>query len=139
MGSASLQELGERARLASRLVGTASTAAKDAALQAAADLLEARSDGLLLANAKDVEMAERAGNTTTAVDRLRLTSARLAAMARGLRLVASLPDPVGQTVDGWVRPNGLEIRQIRVPLGVIGIIYENRPNVTSDAAALCLK
>jgi glutamate-5-semialdehyde dehydrogenase len=73
------------------------------------------------------------------VDRLRLTGARVAAMAHGLRQVASLPDPVGQTVEGWVRPNGLEIRQVRVPLGVVGIIYENRPNVTSDAAALCLK
>lgn len=73
------------------------------------------------------------------MDRLRLSGARVAAMARGLRLVASLADPVGETIDGWVRPNGLEIRQVRVPLGVVGIIYENRPNVTSDAAALCLK
>jgi glutamate-5-semialdehyde dehydrogenase len=139
MGSVPLHDLGERARAASRIVGTASTAAKNAALQAAADLLEAGCDGLLLANAADVEAAEQVGSTTTAVDRLRLTSARVGAMARGLRLVASLPDPVGQTIDGWVRPNGLEIRQVRVPLGVIGIIYENRPNVTSDAAALCLK
>jgi glutamate-5-semialdehyde dehydrogenase len=139
MGSTSLQDLGERARTASLAMGLASTAAKDAALQAAADLLEARSDSLLVANAVDLVAAEQAGSTSTAIDRLRLTSARVAGMARGLRLVASLPDPVGQVVEGWVRPNGLEIRQVRVPLGVIGIIYENRPNVTSDAAALCLK
>jgi glutamate-5-semialdehyde dehydrogenase len=93
----------------------------------------------LAANAVDVEAAERAGTTPTAVDRLRLSVARVAAMADGLRQVAGLADPVGQTIEGWVRPNGLEIRQVRVPLGVIGIIYENRPNVTSDAAALCLK
>jgi glutamate-5-semialdehyde dehydrogenase len=139
MGSVSLHDLGARARAASIIVGTAPTAAKDAALHAAADLLEARSDGLLFANAVDVEAAEKAGSTTTAVDRLRLNGVRVAAMAKGLRQVASLPDPVGQTTDGWVRPNGLEIRQVRVPLGVVGIIYENRPNVTSDAAALCLK
>ncbi len=83
--------------------------------------------------------AEAAGAAATAVDRLRLTEARVAAMAGGLRQVASLPDPVGETIAGWVRPNGLEIRQVRVPLGVVGIVYENRPNVTSDAAALCLK
>jgi glutamate-5-semialdehyde dehydrogenase len=139
MGSTPLQDLGERARAASLAVGTASTAAKDAALQAAADLLEARTDNLLVANAADIDAAEQVGSSTTAIDRLRLTSGRVAAMARGLRLVASLPDPVGETVAGWVRPNGLEIRQLRVPLGVVGIIYENRPNVTSDAAALCLK
>ncbi len=139
MASTSLQDLGERSRAASLDVGRASTAARDAALQAAADLLEARVDSLLFANAVDVEAAEKAGSTPTAVDRLRLSGARVAAMARGLRLVASLADPVGETIDGWVRPNGLEIRQVRVPLGVVGIIYENRPNVTSDAAALCLK
>ena len=91
------------------------------------------------ANAVDVEAAEKAGTTKAAVDRLRLTPDRIRAMARGLRQVASLPDPVGQTTEGWVRPNGLEIRQVRVPLGVVGVIYENRPNVTSDSAALCLK
>jgi glutamate-5-semialdehyde dehydrogenase len=139
MGAVALHDLGERARAASLILATAPSAAKDAALQAAADLLEARSDGLLVANAVDVEAAEKAGSSTPAVDRLRLTSGRVAAMARGLRQVASLPDPVGETVEGWVRPNGLEVRQVRVPLGVIGIIYENRPNVTSDAAALCLK
>jgi glutamate-5-semialdehyde dehydrogenase len=134
-----LKVLGERARAASLTVGTASTAVKDDALQAAADLLEARTDLLLAANAADIEAADLAGAVPATVDRLRLTSARVAGMARGLRQVASLADPVGQTVEGWVRPNGLEIRQVRVPLGVVGIIYENRPNVTSDAAALCVK
>ncbi len=139
MGSTRLQDLGGRARTASLAVGMASTAAKDAALHAAADLLEARTDNILAANAPDIAAAEDAGSGTAAIDRLRLTGERVAAMARGLRQVAALPDPVGQIVDGWVRPNGLEIRQVRVPLGVVGIIYENRPNVTSDAAALCLK
>ncbi|HEY3811126.1 MAG TPA: gamma-glutamyl-phosphate reductase, partial [Acidimicrobiales bacterium] len=134
-----LETLGERARAAGHVLATASTAAKDAALHAAADLLEGRTDQLLAANAADIHAAEQAGSTRAVVDRLRLTDARVGAMARGLRLVASLPDPVGETIEGWVRPNGLEIRQVRVPLGVIGVIYENRPNVTSDAAALCLK
>jgi glutamate-5-semialdehyde dehydrogenase len=135
----SLRDLGERAVGASRLLATASTAAKNAALLAGADLLEARSAQVLEANAGDIAAAEGAGTTATVVDRLRLSEARVRAMADGLRKVAALPDPVGQTIDGWVRPNGLEIRQVRVPLGVVGIIYENRPNVTSDAAALCLK
>jgi glutamate-5-semialdehyde dehydrogenase len=134
-----LQVLGQRARAAGQMLATASTAAKDAALHAAADLLEGRTDQLLVANVADIQAAEQAGSTPAVVDRLRLTEARVSGMARGLRLVASLPDPVGETVEGWVRPNGLEIRQVRVPLGVIGVIYENRPNVTSDAAALCLK
>jgi glutamate-5-semialdehyde dehydrogenase len=139
MAPTPLKVLGERVRAASLTLATASTAAKDDALHAAADLLEARTDLLLAANVADIEAAERAGAVPTAVDRLRLTTARVAGMARGLRQVASLADPVGETVEGWVRPNGLEIRQVRVPLGVVGIIYENRPNVTSDAAALCVK
>jgi len=134
-----MEALGQRATAASRTLATASTAAKDAALHAAADLLEARAEQAVEANAIDVARALEAGTSSTVVDRLRLTPARVGAMATGLRQVASLADPVGQTVDGWVRPNGLEIRQVRVPLGVVGIIYENRPNVTSDAAALCLK
>ena len=134
-----LIELGRRARAATAVVSTASTSAKDAALHAAADLLEARTAQVLDANALDVATAEQEGISATVVDRLRLTESRVAAMADGLRKVAALPDPVGQVVDGWVRPNGLEIRQVRVPLGVVAIIYENRPNVTSDAAGLCLK
>ena len=116
-----------------------SSAAKDAALHAAADLLVERADELLDANQVDVARAEAAGSSAAIVDRLRLTPARVDAMAAGLRKVAALPDPVGEVADGWVRPNGLRIRRVRVPLGVVAIIYENRPNVTSDAAGLCLK
>lgn len=132
-------ELGRRAKEAARVLATAPTAAKDAALHAGADLLEARSGQILQANRSDVAAAERAGAAATVVDRLRLSEDRVRAMADGLRQVAALADPVGGVVDGWVRPNGLEIRQVRVPLGVVAIIYENRPNVTSDAAGLCLK
>lgn len=112
---------------------------KDAALLAAADLLIARSDVILEANAVDVARAESEGVSATVVDRLRLDENRVASMAAGLRQVATLPDPVGEVLDGWVRPNGLRISRVRVPLGVVAIIYENRPNVTSDAAGLCLK
>ena len=94
---------------------------------------------LLAANQLDVERAESARASAAIVDRLRLTSARVDAMAQGLRKVASLPDPVGEVADGWVRPNGLRVRRVRVPLGVVAIVYENRPNVTSDAAGLCIK
>jgi glutamate-5-semialdehyde dehydrogenase len=136
---ASLAELGRRAKAASRPLALASTAAKDDVLHAAADLLERRTDEVLSANATDVRRAEEGGTTATVVDRLRLDESRVAAMAGGLRDVAALADPVGQVVEGWTRPNGLHIDKVRVPLGVIGIIYENRPNVTSDAAALCVK
>jgi glutamate-5-semialdehyde dehydrogenase len=139
MGHSSLADLGRRARAASQVLATTATGAKDAALAAAAELLESRAAQVLAANDADVQAAIAAGMPETSVDRLRLTPARVGGMAGGLRKVAALADPVGQTVDGWVRPNGLEIRQVRVPLGVVGIIYENRPNVTSDAAALCLK
>jgi glutamate-5-semialdehyde dehydrogenase len=131
--------MGRRAKQASRALATASTAAKDDALAGAADLLEARVEDLLEANASDVARGEADGATATVVDRLRLTPAKVASMASGLRQVASLADPVGEVLDGWVRPNGLRIRRVRVPLGVVAIIYENRPNVTSDAAGLCLK
>ncbi len=134
-----MNELGRRAKAASRVVALTPTAAKDAALHAAADLLEASTSKVLEANAEDVAVATEAATTATTVDRLRLSESRVRGMADGLRKVAALADPVGETVAGWVRPNGLEIRQVRVPLGVIGIIYENRPNVTSDAAGLCLK
>jgi glutamate-5-semialdehyde dehydrogenase len=117
----------------------ASSAEKDAALHAAADLLVARSDEVLAANAVDVIKGQEAGTTAAGLDRLRLSLTRIGSMAAGLRKVANLPDPVGEILDGWRRPNGLQIRRVRVPLGVIGIIYENRPNVTSDAAGLCVK
>lgn len=134
-----MEDLGRRAKAASRVLATTSTAAKDAALHAAADLLEARASQILDANSADVSRAERDGVSTTVVDRLRLNEGRICSMAGGLRKVAALTDPVGEVVDGWVRPNGLQIRGVRVPLGVIAIVYENRPNVTSDAAGLCLK
>jgi glutamate-5-semialdehyde dehydrogenase len=132
-------ELGRLAKLASRQLARSSTAAKNDALHAAADLLVARTSEILEANAGDVARAERDSVSPTVVDRLRLTEGRVEAMAAGLRQVAALPDPVGEVVDGWVRPNGLRIERVRVPLGVVAIIYENRPNVTSDAAGLCLK
>ena len=131
--------LGRRAKVASRLLATASTEAKDAALLAAADLLVERAAEVLDANAIDVERAESSGTAPTVVDRLRLTAGRIDGMASGLRKVAALADPVGEITDGWVRPNGLQIARVRVPLGVVAIIYENRPNVTSDAFGLCLK
>ncbi len=132
-------ELGRRAKAASRVLATVSTAQKDAALHASADLLLDRAADVLDANARDVERAQGEGVSATVVDRLRLTEDRVAAMADGLRQVAALADPVGEVLDGWVRPNGLRISRVRVPLGVVAIIYENRPNVTSDAAGLCLK
>jgi glutamate-5-semialdehyde dehydrogenase len=134
-----MAELGRRAKAASRLLAAASTASKDDALRASADLLLSRGDEVVRANQVDVERAEGEGMAATLIDRLRVTPARLEAMAAGLRTVAALPDPIGSVVDGWVRPNGLRIRRVRVPLGVVAIIYESRPNVTSDAAGLCLK
>ena len=134
-----LESLGQRARAASRHVARAGRAAKDAALMAAADILSHRAEEILSANAADLDAARTQGAAQTAIDRLRLDRGRIESMAAGLRQVAQLDDPVGEIVDGWVRPNGLRIRRVRVPLGVVAVIYENRPNVTSDAAALCVK
>jgi len=134
-----IPELGRRAKAASRVLATASTAAKNSALLEGADLLLARSAEVLEANAVDVQRAEAGGVPPTVIDRLRLDAGRIDGMAGGLRQVATLPDPVGEVLDGWTRPNGLRIQRVRVPLGVVAIIYENRPNVTSDAAGLCLK
>jgi glutamate-5-semialdehyde dehydrogenase len=114
-------------------------APKDRALRALADALIAHAAELVAANAEDVERAKAQGTSEAMIDRLRLDEARIAAIAEAVRQVADLPDPVGEVVRGSTLPNGLELRQIRVPLGVIGIIYEGRPNVTVDAAALCLK
>jgi glutamate-5-semialdehyde dehydrogenase len=138
-GMPAVAELGRRAKAASRVLATASTAAKDAALLAAADLLVERTDDLIAANADDVERERGAGVAATVIDRLHLTPARIEGMAGGLRQVAALADPVGEITEGWARPNGLRIHKVRVPLGVVAIIYENRPNVTSDAFGLCLK
>jgi glutamate-5-semialdehyde dehydrogenase len=134
-----VEELGRRAKAASRRLATASTDEKDAALLAAADLLLERAPDITAANTADLDEAAAAGMGEGPLDRLRLTDARLEGMAAGLRTVASLADPVGEVLDGWTRPNGLRIERVRVPLGVVAIIYENRPNVTSDAAGLCLK
>lgn len=121
------------------MVARSSSASRNEALERAAELVEQRTEAILEANAADLAGAEACGADTTSLDRLRLDRARISSMASGLRQVAALPDPVGEVVQGWVRPNGLRVRQVRVPLGVVGIIYENRPNVTSDAAGLCLK
>ena len=134
-----IADLGARAKAASRVLAITSTEVRDAALLTAADRLLDHHAAILAANADDVAAAEAAGQPATVVDRLRLTDLRLQAMANGLRAVASLPDPVGEVTDGWVRPNGLRVQRVRVPLGVVAIIYENRPNVTSDAFGLCLK
>jgi glutamate-5-semialdehyde dehydrogenase len=114
-------------------------AAKDAALRTIADALVERTAEIVEANAEDVERARRDGTSEAMIDRLRLDPSRVGAIAEAVRAIAELPDPVGEVVRGNVLPNGLELRQVRVPLGVIGIIYEGRPNVTVDAAALCLK
>ncbi|OUN00526.1 MAG: glutamate-5-semialdehyde dehydrogenase, partial [Firmicutes bacterium ZCTH02-B6] len=134
-----IRELATRAREASRVLSAASRAAKDAALLAMARALEEQMDGILAANAQDVVAAQERGVSKAHLDRLTLSPARVRQMAEGLRAVAALPDPVGEMVAMTKRPNGLEIAQVRVPLGVVGIIYEARPNVTADTAGLCLK
>jgi glutamate-5-semialdehyde dehydrogenase len=139
MTSPDLELLAERVRAASRVVALSSGSVRDDALRLAADLLEDEWAALVEANGRDLEQAAAAGMADAARDRLRLDESRVRGMAQGLRKVAALPDPVGEITEGWVRPNGLRVSRLRVPLGVIGVIYENRPNVTSDAAGLCLK
>jgi glutamate-5-semialdehyde dehydrogenase len=129
----------ERARAASHGLALATRAEKDAALEALADALLAREPEVLSANDEDVARAEAGGTPANIVDRLRLTAERVAGMAQGLRDVAGLPDPVGEVVRGSTLANGLELRQVRVPFGVVAMIYEARPNVTADAAGICLK
>lgn len=128
-----------RARVAGRVLRTLTRNAKDSALLAMADALVAQTDRIVAANADDVTRARGNGTSDAIIDRLTLTPARIAAIADALREVAALPDPVGEVVRGYTVPNGLQIRQVRVPLGVVGMIYEARPNVTVDAAGLCLK
>ncbi|MFI5398449.1 MAG: glutamate-5-semialdehyde dehydrogenase [Candidatus Binatia bacterium] len=127
------------ARQAARLVATASADTKNRCLRVAAERLRANRSGLLEANRQDVSRGREAGLSAALLDRLTLTEARVDGMAKGVEEVAQLPDPVGETIAQWRRPNGLEIGQVRIPLGVVGVIYESRPNVTADAAALCLK
>ncbi len=128
-----------RAKAAARRLAYLSSRVKDAALLAMADALLAQMPSIIAANGKDIAAAQARGMAEAMQDRLLLTEKRLCAMADDLRAIAALPDPIGEVLDGWKRPNGLTLRRVRVPLGVIGIIFESRPNVTVDAAALCLK
>ncbi len=138
MTATDLEQLGRRVKEASRAVRRSTGAVRQETLRASARSLRARSAQILAANRDDLEQAARDGLSVTALDRLRLDEARVASMADGLDAVALLRDPVGEVVGGSVRPNGLAITRVRSPLGVIGVIYENRPNVTSDAAGLCV-
>jgi glutamate-5-semialdehyde dehydrogenase len=139
MSETAVEEVARRARVAATDLALATRASKDAALHAMADALVAATSDVLAANAEDVRAAEQAGTSAALVDRLRLDAGRVEAMAAGLREVAGLADPVGEVVRGSTLANGLELRQVRVPFGVVGIIYEARPNVTADAAGICLK
>ena len=136
---AAMLRLGETARDAVRALATASAESKNAALMGAARAIRDNTATILDANARDMAAAKAAGLTGSMLDRLMLDSKRIEAMAKGLEEIATLPDPVGQVMAEWTRPNGLRISRVRVPLGVIGIIYEARPNVTADAGGLCLK
>ncbi len=132
-------ELGRRAKRAAAALRNAKTAAKNKALAEAARLIRAESAAILAANALDIAAAKAAGMNEAMQDRLLLNAARIEGMANALDDIAALPDPVGATVEEWQRPNGLHFTRVRVPIGVIGVIYEARPNVTADAGALCLK
>ncbi len=134
-----MRGLGKAARAAAAVLARTPAEAKNAALAAAAAALRAGAPAILEANAADMARARERGTKGALLDRLALDDARVAAMAQGLEDIAALPDPVGAPLGEWTRPNGLAIRRVRVPLGVIGIIYESRPNVTADAGALCLK
>ncbi|MDF2231702.1 glutamate-5-semialdehyde dehydrogenase [Albimonas sp. CAU 1670] len=134
-----MAEIGRRAKAAAAELAYAPASARDAALRAAADAIEAREAEILAANAKDMAFGREKGLTDAMMDRLLLTAPRVAAMAQGLREVAAQEDPVGRVLEEWTRPNGLRFRKVATPLGVIGVIYESRPNVTADAGGLCLK
>jgi glutamate-5-semialdehyde dehydrogenase len=135
----SVAEVCLAAREASRVLAALPTGVKDAALLAIADALEARVPEILEANARDMEAGREAGLDSALLDRLALDAGRVGSMAAGVRTIAALPDPVGEVIDGHRLPNGLDVRKVRVPLGVVAVVYEARPNVTIDAAALCLK
>jgi len=137
--AALMNDMGTRAREAAGRIARADSAAKDLALRSAAARLRAASDTILKANALDVADLRAAGATPAVIDRGTLNLERIEAMAAGLEAIAELPDPVGQVMAEWQRPNGLAIRRVRTPIGVIGVIFESRPNVTADAGALCLK
>src|SRR5499426_3250281 len=137
--TARMIEMGRRARTAARVLALAPTAQKDKALAAMAQALRDRTPEIIAASREDVAEAKAAGVTAAFLDRLALDEARIAAMAEGIGVVRRLPDPVGTVMEAWTRPNGMQIERVRVPLGVVGVIYESRPNVTADAGALCLK
>ena len=137
--SALMKGIGEAAQTAGRVLAMASSEAKNTALCEAAKAIRARKAEILKANEQDVAAAKEKGLTPAMIDRLALNDERIEGMAAGLEAIAELPDPVGRTLSEWDRPNGLKIRRVSVPLGVIGVIYESRPNVTADAGALCLK
>ena len=132
-------DYGRRARRAARALAQFSTAQKNAALLAMADEIMGRADAILAANEKDLAQARSSGLSSAMIDRLQLNRPRLEEMAQGVRAVAALPDPVGEVIREWTSPSALRISKVRVPIGVVGIIYESRPNVTSDAAVLCTK
>ncbi|HEY5707466.1 MAG TPA: glutamate-5-semialdehyde dehydrogenase [Terrimicrobiaceae bacterium] len=134
-----IREIGSNARNAARALAALQTEKRNAILSAMASKLLERTPELLEANEKDVSAAAAHGLSSAAIDRLRLSEARIAGMAEGIREVVELADPVGRSISEWTRPNGLRIAKVRTPIGVIGIIYESRPNVTSDAAVLCIK
>ena len=134
-----MADIGARAKAAAATLGHAPAEAKALALRCAADALEARAAQIIAANARDMAFAQDKGLSAAMLDRLALDPARIAGMAAGLRAVAAQPDPVGQVMADWTQPSGLRIRRVRTPLGVIGVIYESRPNVTADAGGLCLK
>ncbi len=134
-----MKEMGARARAAASVLAYASPEAKIKALLAAADAMVAATDHIIAENAKDLDFGREKGLTDAMMDRLMLDAGRITAMAEGLRTIAGQADPVGEVIAEWDRPTGLHIRRVRTPLGVIGVIYESRPNVTADAGALCLK
>src|SRR5262249_47774475 len=134
-----LPELGRRAREAARVLTLASTAQKDKALAAIAAAIRARAAAILAANAEDVAEAKRNGANAAFIDRLALDDKRIAAMAAGVDVVRGLADPVGEVTARWTRPNGMTIERVRVPLGVLGILYASRPNVTAPAGDPCLQ
>ncbi|HAJ98087.1 MAG TPA: glutamate-5-semialdehyde dehydrogenase [Ruminococcus sp.] len=134
-----METLGQKAKEAARSISSAGTALKDNALQAISQALNANVQRILDANAVDMKNAQENNMTPAMQDRLKLDEKRIASIANAVLKVKALPDPIGEEIGGWLRPNGLRIRQVRVPIGVIGIIFESRPNVTVDAAVLCLK
>src|SRR5665213_10411 len=137
--AATMREIGRQAKAAARVLALASTDQKNRALGAMAAAIRGSRSEILAANAKDVADGKATGLTGSFLDRLELNDQRIAAMADGIEVVRGLADPVGRITESWTRPNGMTIERVRVPLGVVGVIYESRPNVTADAGALTLK